>query len=131
MTYSQKLKDPRWQKKRLEILNRDEFTCQNCGDAKTELHVNHIEYKGEPWQQSNEKLITLCKHCHNVITHLGLKPSEIKGSFKKETSDKKGFTLNISPKESDVIYCFWFVEDSSEMITLSKSFVEQCYNILK
>jgi hypothetical protein len=26
--YSKKLKHPRWQKKRLEILDRDKFTCQ-------------------------------------------------------------------------------------------------------
>lgn len=32
MTYSQKLRDPRWQKKRLEILERDSFTCQHCHD---------------------------------------------------------------------------------------------------
>ena len=32
MGYSEKLKDPRWQKKRLEILERDNFRCQYCGD---------------------------------------------------------------------------------------------------
>lgn len=30
--YSQKLLDPRWQRKRLEILQRDDFTCQVCSD---------------------------------------------------------------------------------------------------
>jgi 5-methylcytosine-specific restriction endonuclease McrA len=28
--YSEKLRDPRWQKKRLEIFQRDNFICQNC-----------------------------------------------------------------------------------------------------
>ena len=131
MTYSQKLKDPRWQKKRLEILNRDEFTCQICKDTKTELHVHHVEYKGEPWQQDNDKLVTLCKHCHEVITYLGLQPYDIKGAFKKKTSDNRGFTLNIATHESDKIYCFWFSDNSKELSILSSSFVEQCYNLLK
>jgi hypothetical protein len=65
-TYSEKLKDPRWQKKRLEILNRDEWACQNCGDTETTLHVHHRWYEPgfEPWDYSNECLITLCECCH-------------------------------------------------------------------
>ncbi len=30
MTYAEQLKDPRWQKRRLEILQRDEWRCL-CG----------------------------------------------------------------------------------------------------
>lgn len=30
MSYAEQLKDPRWQKKRLEILNRDEWKCTWC-----------------------------------------------------------------------------------------------------
>jgi len=33
--YKDKLKDPRWQKLRLEVLNDNNFTCQYCGDAET------------------------------------------------------------------------------------------------
>jgi len=40
-TYRRKLADPRWQKKRLEILERDGFECNSCGDSSTELHVHH------------------------------------------------------------------------------------------
>jgi len=62
--YSEKLKDPRWQKKRLEILQRDEFTCQQCSDTETTLHVHHIAYSGEPWNAPNKLLITYCEDCH-------------------------------------------------------------------
>jgi len=62
--YSEKLKSPKWQKKRLEILNRDNFTCIKCGDKETELHINHLKYTGEPHDAPNEDLETLCKHCH-------------------------------------------------------------------
>jgi len=71
LTYSEKLKDPRWQKKRLQIMNRDKFTCKLCGDDETTLNVHHIEYyNGNPWEIDNSKLITLCEHCHAEIENL-------------------------------------------------------------
>jgi hypothetical protein len=63
-TYSEKLRNPKWQRKRLEILQRDDFTCKLCGDKETELHVNHLKYTGEPQDAPNEDLETLCKVCH-------------------------------------------------------------------
>lgn len=65
-SYSEKLKDPRWQKKRLEILQRDNWTCTSCGGTKTTLHVHHkyYTYGNEPWEYNNNVLITLCEHCH-------------------------------------------------------------------
>ena len=64
MSYSELLKDPRWQKKRLEILDRDNFTCTVCGDSRETLHVHHKRYSGSPWDSSNEDLSTLCRWCH-------------------------------------------------------------------
>lgn len=66
MDYSTKLKNPKWQKKRLEILNRDNFTCQSCFDTETTLHVHHLHYfpNKEPWDISSDYLITLCENCH-------------------------------------------------------------------
>lgn len=69
-TYSEKLRDPRWQKKRLEVLSRDNFTCVKCGDKETELHVHHLKYTGDPWKTKNNNLTTLCKNCHKIITYL-------------------------------------------------------------
>lgn len=68
LTYTEQLKDPRWQKKRLEILNRDSFTCQLCGDTKTFLHVHHKIYcNSQPWDIDNVHLITCCEHCHKLL----------------------------------------------------------------
>ena len=67
MNYKEKLLDPRWQKKRLEILSRDEFTCQMCGDTKSTLHIHHKLYNNNPWDVDNDKLITYCQHCHQFI----------------------------------------------------------------
>ena len=41
MIYVEKLKDPRWQRKRLEILQRDDWKCYWCKDDKTTLNVHH------------------------------------------------------------------------------------------
>lgn len=64
--YSELLKDPRWQKKRLEIFNRDEFKCVCCGSGKKTLHVHHQLYISgkKPWEYINGLLITLCDECH-------------------------------------------------------------------
>lgn len=64
--YSQKLRDPRWQKKRLEIMQRDKFTCQECLDDASTLNVHHCYYeKGKsPWEYDDGSLITLCETCH-------------------------------------------------------------------
>jgi phage terminase large subunit GpA-like protein len=67
--YSDKLKSPKWQKKRLQILNRDRFTCKLCKDTETTLHVHHKYYVDncEPWEYPNTALVTLCEHCHKVV----------------------------------------------------------------
>jgi phage terminase large subunit GpA-like protein len=69
MKYSEKLKDVRWQKLRLEILQRDEWACQRCGDEKSTLHVHHKQYHGDPWDAPAESLETLCESCHETRKH--------------------------------------------------------------
>ena len=78
-TYSDLLKSPKWQKKRLDIMNRDKFTCVKCGDNETELHVHHLQYinGNKPWEYDNNDLVTLCKNCHELI---------------ETTKDRPGFT---------------------------------------
>ncbi len=67
MKYSDKLKYPKWQKKRLEIMGRDSFKCSNCNTDKIELQVHHLDYfpSLEPWEYPNDMLITLCEPCHS------------------------------------------------------------------
>lgn len=64
--YSEKLRDPRWQKKRLLILERDKWACQICGDDKSTLNVHHRWYEPgqEPWDATDLQLVTLCDDCH-------------------------------------------------------------------
>ena len=62
--YSEKLQDPKWQKKRLEVMNRDGFKCRFCGNDQDTLNVHHLKYVGNPWEVDNDYLITLCEKCH-------------------------------------------------------------------
>lgn len=63
--YSDRLKNPKWQKLRLEVFNRDRFSCRFCGDKDKTLNVHHLEYNGEPWDTPLDRLITLCERCHS------------------------------------------------------------------
>jgi hypothetical protein len=67
-TYSDLLKDPRWQKKRDEIINRDSHRCRLCGRIE-DLEVHHILYEEntDPWDYDENYLITVCEFCHNRI----------------------------------------------------------------
>ena len=78
--YSEKLKDPRWQKKRLKIMNRDKFTCKLCEDVKTTLNVHHKEYikDNDPWDYPDNLLITLCMDCHYELNDRELKSINFK-----------------------------------------------------
>jgi hypothetical protein len=70
-SYKEKLLDPRWQKRRLEILSRDDFKCCECGNDKNTLHVHHCGYSKQfrnPWEYPDGWLITLCKDCHKEET---------------------------------------------------------------
>ena len=67
--YSQLLKRPEWQKKRLEMLELSNYACYNCGETTLTLHVHHTIYRKDtmPWDYSNNEYLVLCEHCHEDI----------------------------------------------------------------
>lgn len=91
MTYEEQLQTPYWLSKRLEILERDDYCCQDCLRGKDrispyiKLHVHHKKYiKGLlAWEYPNNLLITLCTECHGKF-HRHIKdtrPERLKPSF--------------------------------------------------
>ena len=86
-TYSEKLKDPRWQKKRLQIMKRDKFMCRECGDDKSTLNVHHLIYHSNmaPWEYANDELKTLCEGCHSTIYDYFQTIKIVASSFNGET----------------------------------------------
>ena len=58
-----------WRKRRLEILRRDDFTCQYCAYRSDKYQiVHHID--GNPENNLDENLTTICQMC-NLIEHAG------------------------------------------------------------
>lgn len=72
MTYSEMLKHPKWQEKRLRILERSQFMCDVCSETEKTLSVHHGYYeKGrKPWEYPDESLHCLCEDCHREIGEL-------------------------------------------------------------
>lgn len=68
-SYVQRLRDPRWQRKRLEIMNRDDFRCRLCGESEATLNVHHLWYRREadPWDYPDTALVTTCGGCHEEL----------------------------------------------------------------
>lgn len=64
--YAALYRDPRWQRKRLLILERDEWACQLCFDGESTLNVHHRYYRkgAPPWDYPDRVLVTLCEDCH-------------------------------------------------------------------
>jgi len=65
--FTDQYKDSRWQKKRLEIMERDNFACRSCGKSEdVTLNVHHAYYeKGKKvWEYPAECLVTWCDKCH-------------------------------------------------------------------
>jgi len=90
MDYLEKLKDPRWQRKRLRILERDNWTCKSCGETEKTLHVHHLFYfkETDPWDINDGYLITLCEDCHSG------KNDDIFGYLQHETIEEIGNILD-------------------------------------
>lgn len=67
-SYQEKLKDPRWKRRRIEILVRDKGRCVKCMSPHW-LQVHHKEYVSglEPWEYPDELLETLCRRCHEIV----------------------------------------------------------------
>lgn len=62
---------PDWKKRRLKVLNRDNWTCQQCGyehypQSPTQIHVHHIKPISEGGGHGYDNLEALCRSCHNI-----------------------------------------------------------------
>ena len=67
--YWKKLLDPRWQKKRLEVFERDGFKCRYCDSESKTLQVHHLYYVSgrEPWEYHLGAFKTACSSCHKEL----------------------------------------------------------------
>lgn len=54
------------------VLNRDNYTCQICGEKDTRLEVHHIQFRSKGGSNRMDNLVTLCRDCHKQIHSGGL-----------------------------------------------------------
>lgn len=49
-------------------MQRDDFTCVECGQKDATLNVHHRYYKSgnKPWQYPSWAMLTLCESCHKA-----------------------------------------------------------------
>ncbi|MCD6453620.1 MAG: HNH endonuclease [Dehalococcoidales bacterium] len=63
---SRMIKRPRPQRKvtRLEIFNRDQYTCQYCGKRTQQLTLDHVIPRHQGGQRTWENVVSACIHCN-------------------------------------------------------------------
>ena len=72
MTSKQFRNSIKWKNKRLYILKRDKYKCQECRKYLMNVeavHVHHIISVEDNWdlRLTNDNLISLCVACHNKV----------------------------------------------------------------
>ncbi len=70
--YWELLRDPQWQRKRLEVMERAEFRCDTCEATDKTLNVHHRLYRKSalPWEYADHELVCLCEDCHEQEHHI-------------------------------------------------------------
>jgi 5-methylcytosine-specific restriction endonuclease McrA len=61
-----KLAADAYEQLRLEVLQRDNWRCQNCG-RRENLEVHHKKMRSQGGDDSELNLITLCSTCHERV----------------------------------------------------------------
>jgi hypothetical protein len=96
-TYAELLRDPRWQRRRLEIMERDNFTCLECNSHEKTLNVHHCYYESGlmPWEYPDDALKTLCQDCHEIRQMIELKiQKELAAFTTSELSEFSDWAVN-------------------------------------
>lgn len=67
--YIDLLRDPRWQRKRLEALEAGDWKCCHCSTTTKPLNVHHKKYRkgAKPWEYDLSELEVRCDDCHKDI----------------------------------------------------------------
>ena len=110
-SYSKDLSSSKWQRKRLQIFDRDLWTCRLCTDERSTLAVHHMQYVGKPWQAPDDKLKTVCHHCHDAIHALPL--YEIL-EVKKSVSFYAGCLELVCFTNRGIIFLYFFYGDDNK-----------------
>ena len=112
------------------LFERDNYTCQCCGEKHIRLEVHHIIFRSQGGSDELDNLITLCEKCHKAI-HDGKITLNLKGKRKRnlrhatQMSIIRSQLLKIYP---EAIETFGFVtKANSENLGLPKEhYLDAC-----
>lgn len=109
-SYGALLRNPKWQKARLETMQRANFACEKCGDKDSTLNVHHKNYKPgrNPWEYELSNFVCLCESCHehiheqkqminNLLPYCDLDFSEIISGFVSD-QDNSSYVGSLHPR---------------------------------
>lgn len=135
MDYKEQIKSPLWQKRRLEILSRDNFTCQICGCKDKTLHVHHTTYLNGKmiWEYPDNMLITMCEDCHKKEHQLRYENIKVLEDFRKlgVTNHEISLLLNSSLEAFMAGYHFQLDSLTDFLLSISDSGYNYIYPLAK
>jgi hypothetical protein len=119
-------------------MQRDNFTCRECGATDKTLNVHHGYYTGgkNPWEYADETLHTVCEDCHERYEeikhdlHLEIGKLSINGLFdllskvqyKKDLSEKIDYNTQKELWFEFFKYMDWEYQDFEEVPFISYDF---------
>ena len=72
--YTSKIAGTSWQSISKKVRERDNYTCQKCGESQKRVIVHHLDWRGKErgrkakdYNNELSNLLTLCDKCHNNI----------------------------------------------------------------
>jgi len=97
---TRKIKMSTWQKKRLEIFDRDGWECKLCKDNESILNLYQTTNSIVKVEAKNKDIITLCEHCRDLVDIKSISFNDImhvkKFKNPRPNTDEIGFVVSFS-----------------------------------
>jgi len=132
-SYRSQYLDPRWQKKRLEVMQEAGFKCQACGSSEKMLNVHHKQYvtNRDIWDYKDDQYATLCEDCHEMIHESFDILNDVIGSVDNRKISRKAMAAFLAGWGNVEIDLSQFTEVQREIYESGKSFDLQTEGMLR
>ena len=132
-SYRSQYLDPRWQKKRLEVMQEAGFKCQACGSGEKTLNVHHKQYvtNRDIWDYKDDQYATLCEECHEAIHESFDILNDVIGSIDSRKISRKAIAAFLAGWGGVEINLSQFTEIQREIYECGKLFDLQTESMLR